>query len=1105
MKIKQIITLLLLMILAVPQVWAQAQRLVGQESGTLQQYGCDWTWDSGTRTLTVTGNGSIDANAFQDNTDIVTVSIGNSVTGIGNGSFSGCTGIETVIISNSVQSVGENAFGGCSSIRAINIAKDSRLASISAKAFSDAQCTEIFMSCNFMPYIESDAFPAGATVYTTGDTWTTSFYSVKRIYPITAAKDINLVGAKIAWSENYGAVGEKITASTDYTATITVTGNGNTVASASSSCKFTMPEYGVEIQSSSVASYTITVHLDDRGTVSIPSTYTEGDVIELTAPTYDEPKWQFDGWYTNENFNGAPITTIPYDGTLGDKVIYAKWTKLYAVYYAEQDGVSITPYVDDKPMAGKDNTTGYVRPGTEVTLRLGIPWGKSVSEDLTHYGDIKLAKIDNITYTFTMPKEEPKSVGYVGMSVVEGFLLTVAESDDYTCSANGTYLKPGAECSLHFTMKDDAKHIASCTYTYTDEQGNVHDGRIEDITKGFTMPNGPTTITPVVEDIPTHDITLSYDKDLGSCKVYMVNNPIGEPVTSAKAEDVLVVVAEPKDGYVVQGYEFKAEDNATQVRSMENLFKMPKSNVTVTVTFVDAMPEITYYKVDMVRGTIDISTTNAYKLVTKDTKVLGGGEYVVADDVTIEGNVEVTGEKMTSLIICDGKTLTINGDITSDGESYFFVTSQESRSGSLKVNNITLSNEVVVLVCGTLNATKISASSTSIVGGRVTADEIQANNNVALSLEKEGEFVSVTTYSSSRVIVSSPLADEDGQVYEQNYETYNKELDGKTLRPAKIDDDGTVTVDYGALSLSINGEFATKTAELDGNYDGTAPLTIDSDIEEVDVTVNRNYNAGTGYTTISLPFDLVADKVAKLGKFYTVENVYYDNDDSKWVAAVSSVASLTAYKPYLYLPSNPTEMKWTVTLKATPKDAEPFVTTSENNEWQLVSVYQRKTWDSHENQDYGFAATEKTGISIGDFVHAGKGTYIKPFRCYLHYYGTGDPWKTSKSTVALPDRIEVRVVNAVVEPDEPSENPNGDITTPTSEIIAPNANAKVWSYDRTIFIESATGTAFRIIDASGRLLKEGVTSTTREEISLGGNGGGIAVVLIGKKSYKVSY
>jgi hypothetical protein len=36
-------------------------------------------------------------------------------------------------------------------------------------------------------------------------------------------------------------------------------------------------------------------------------------------------------------------------------------------------------------------------------------------------------------------------------------------------------------------------------------------------------------------------------------------------------------------------------------------------------------------------------------------------------------------------------------------------------------------------------------------------------------------------------------------------------------------------------------------------------------------------------------------------------------------------------------------------------------------------------------------------------------------------------------------------------------------------------------------------------------LKEGVTSTTREEISLGGNGGGIAVVLIGKKSYKVSY
>ena len=146
-------------------------------------------------------------------------------------------------------------------------------------------------------------------------------------------------------------------------------------------------------------------------------------------------------------------------------------------------------------------------------------------------------------------------------------------------------------------------------------------------------------------------------------------------------------------------------------------------------------------------------------------------------------------------------------------------------------------------------------------------------------------------------------------------------------------------------------------------------------------------------------------------------------------------------------------------------------------------------------------------IAEGDFVRAGYNVSIKPTRAYLEYIGTNT--SLSESALVLPDRIKVvfhdHATATVI--DDPtvnsSENGNGDIATPTSE-LAPTANVKVWSYDKTIFIAAEPNTAYRIIDANGRTLRTATTQSDRDEITLG-RCNGIVIVIIGGKTYKVNY
>lgn len=87
-----------------------------------------WIFDITTGELTITGTGDMEdyysyprSPWYIYNTDIVTVTIGDSVTSIGNRAFEDCISLKNIVLPNSLTSIGENAFYGCSSLTSIVI------------------------------------------------------------------------------------------------------------------------------------------------------------------------------------------------------------------------------------------------------------------------------------------------------------------------------------------------------------------------------------------------------------------------------------------------------------------------------------------------------------------------------------------------------------------------------------------------------------------------------------------------------------------------------------------------------------------------------------------------------------------------------------------------------------------------------------------------------------------------------------------------------------------------------------------------------------------------------------------------------------------------
>ncbi len=130
------------------------------ESGTC---GDNLTWDLTDGVLTISGTGDMtnysydsDAPWYSSRASIKEVSIGNSVTSIGDHAFRGCSSLTSVTIPNSVTRIGNYAFDGCSSLTSVTLPNS--VTSIGVEAFYSCSSLTSITLPNSVTSIGSSAF-----------------------------------------------------------------------------------------------------------------------------------------------------------------------------------------------------------------------------------------------------------------------------------------------------------------------------------------------------------------------------------------------------------------------------------------------------------------------------------------------------------------------------------------------------------------------------------------------------------------------------------------------------------------------------------------------------------------------------------------------------------------------------------------------------------------------------------------------------------------------------------------------------------------------------------------------------------------------------------
>ena len=227
--------------------------------------------------------------------------------------------------------------------------------------------------------------------------------------------------------------------------------------------------------------------------------------------------------------------------------------------------------------------------------------------------------------------------------------------------------------------------------------------------------------------------------------------------------------------------------------------------------------------------------------------------------------------------------------------------------------------------------------------------------------------------------------------------------------------DAEITQDQDGLTLTLT----TPT-------ESTTPHTVNvpQPVEVDHVSIDRTFEAGKA-CTLYLPFSIAADKIAG-GTFNTFTGVD-TSDPTEWIVQYSPVAGdIEANTPYIFLPNGTNGGKITV------NNGENKVTictanqhTTEKDQWDFIGTYERIKW-THNTADpewtqqredeigsiYGFAAEEKSGATVGQFVQVTDNVWINPMRAYLKHtvVAPARSMDGDAATTELPSSMKVVIV-----------------------------------------------------------------------------------------------
>ena len=488
------------------------------------------------------------------------------------------------------------------------------------------------------------------------------------------------------------------------------------------------------------------------------------------------------------------------------------------------------------------------------------------------------------------------------------------------------------------------------------------------------------------------------------------------------------------------------------------------------------------------------------------------GEGAVVKDVVLD-DAQIIGSSNTGGIVGDNKG-TISGCTVTDNVTISATTDNKNHYGGIAGNNsgsITNCKSSAVMTFRISNCGSVGGivgyngddTNSGIISNCTSNATITYNGDLCsyfggiVGSNYNGEISNCTSHATVTVTATSSLSSSFGGIVGSNRPSG---IVTQCISYATVTGTGS---NYGSIAgYNFNGTLSNNyyyNSTVNGNttgvgcnskdndgaryayiIDGDRETTVSTEASATAVPVVYLRKLKSGVTsTIMLPFNFDASSFS--GTFYQLSSV----NMSDWTAGAESVPGpLSANTPYLFTPSADIDkvVFSGVSLVSTSGDHSVEI----GSNWSFVGVYEKILWTSAPSGEYGFSAINKgDNISAGDFVKIGANVRIKPTRAYLHYNDG-----TSKSSVVLPERITVVF--------------SDHIATPISELPAQIANTKVWSYDKTIYIESAPETNYRIIDAAGRVLRTATTHANREQISLG-NYGGIVIVIINNETFKITY
>ncbi len=390
-----------------------------------------------------------------------------------------------------------------------------------------------------------------------------------------------------------------------------------------------------------------------------------------------------------------------------------------------------------------------------------------------------------------------------------------------------------------------------------------------------------------------------------------------------------------------------------------------------------------------------------------DIEYEGSGWFFVDGQVTVNGTICFEGE--THLILCDGATLTADAIIVEYNDITIYAQSSGDDMGC--INSALYVDDYL-----TINGGKITTKKTDIEkfkGIGIIADNLILYSGIintmgdsiicdmmALGWRNTTDRVTAGGYRSNYFVIYPGQVFTDGNDFYYGYldDPQIDELSGKTLMP------------YQSYNITES--------------DGITDANVD-DIAGRLVSFSRDYTEDIA-TTICLPFSISNLLVGNLFKF--VDVTY--NIQEGWIATMEEIEidnegnldiETEAGKPYLFLPFY--TGTWSFVGRV-PDDISPVAGATTSGDWTFHGTYSRKDYgdEGFSGNVFGFAgkngkATDGvTDVEAGQFVKAGNGAYILPFRAYLTYSGSNTalkaPGRGTAEIPAIPDRIKVRLLSS---------------------------------------------------------------------------------------------